>query len=83
MVRQAHHEDQPVENTSKNANFSALRMAPPYVARGVFGAPTFFVNGELHFGQDRLDFVSFVPRVMENGARRAPFGKRFVRRAGL
>ena len=27
------------------------------VARGVFGAPTFFVNGELFFGQDRLDFV--------------------------
>lgn len=31
------------------------------VARGVFGAPTFFVgpkgNEEMHFGQDRLDFV--------------------------
>jgi 2-hydroxychromene-2-carboxylate isomerase len=27
------------------------------VARGVFGAPSFFVNGELFFGQDRLDFV--------------------------
>ncbi len=27
------------------------------VARGVFGAPTFFVEGEQHFGQDRLDFV--------------------------
>ena len=27
------------------------------VARGVFGAPTFFVNGIMHFGQDRLDFV--------------------------
>jgi 2-hydroxychromene-2-carboxylate isomerase len=27
------------------------------VARGVFGAPTFFVDGVLHFGQDRLDFV--------------------------
>ncbi len=26
-------------------------------ARGVFGAPTFFVNGEMFFGQDRLDFV--------------------------
>jgi 2-hydroxychromene-2-carboxylate isomerase len=23
----------------------------------VFGAPTFFVNGEMFFGQDRLDFV--------------------------
>jgi 2-hydroxychromene-2-carboxylate isomerase len=27
------------------------------VARGVFGAPTFFVGSEMHFGQDRLDFV--------------------------
>jgi 2-hydroxychromene-2-carboxylate isomerase len=27
------------------------------VARGVFGSPTFFVDGELYFGQDRLDFV--------------------------
>ena len=27
------------------------------VARGVFGAPTFFVGDEMHFGQDRLDFV--------------------------
>lgn len=27
------------------------------VARGVFGAPTMFVNGEMHFGQDRLDWV--------------------------
>jgi 2-hydroxychromene-2-carboxylate isomerase len=27
------------------------------VARGAFGAPTFFVGDEMHFGQDRLDFV--------------------------
>ncbi|HSC62928.1 MAG TPA: 2-hydroxychromene-2-carboxylate isomerase [Caldimonas sp.] len=27
------------------------------VARGVFGAPTFFVGDEMFFGQDRLDFV--------------------------
>jgi 2-hydroxychromene-2-carboxylate isomerase len=27
------------------------------VARGVFGAPTFFVDGEMFFGQDRLAFV--------------------------
>jgi 2-hydroxychromene-2-carboxylate isomerase len=25
--------------------------------RGAFGAPTFFVADEMHFGQDRLDFV--------------------------
>ena len=27
------------------------------VARGVFGAPTFFVDGAMFWGQDRLDFV--------------------------
>lgn len=27
------------------------------VRRGVFGAPTMFVDGEMFFGQDRLDFV--------------------------
>jgi 2-hydroxychromene-2-carboxylate isomerase len=27
------------------------------VARGVFGAPTFFLDGEMYFGQDRLDFI--------------------------
>jgi len=28
------------------------------VDRGIFGAPTFFVGDEMHFGQDRLDFVA-------------------------
>ncbi len=27
------------------------------VARGTFGAPTLFMDGEMYFGQDRLDFV--------------------------
>lgn len=27
------------------------------VQRGVFGAPTFFVDGRMYWGQDRLDFV--------------------------
>jgi len=27
------------------------------VARGVFGAPTFFIDDEMYFGQDRLDWV--------------------------
>jgi 2-hydroxychromene-2-carboxylate isomerase len=27
------------------------------VARGVFGVPTFFVDGEMWFGQDRLGWV--------------------------
>jgi 2-hydroxychromene-2-carboxylate isomerase len=28
------------------------------IDRGVFGAPTFFVDGQMHFGQDRLEFVA-------------------------
>ena len=28
------------------------------VQRGAFGAPTFFVDGQMFFGQDRLDFVA-------------------------
>ena len=36
-----------------------LRLATEEaVARGVFGAPTFFVGAEMFFGQDRLDFVA-------------------------
>ena len=27
------------------------------VERGVFGAPTFFIDGVMHFGQDRMDWV--------------------------
>ncbi len=27
------------------------------VSRGLFGMPTFFIDGEMYFGQDRLDFV--------------------------
>jgi 2-hydroxychromene-2-carboxylate isomerase len=27
------------------------------VARGVFGAPTLFMDGQMYFGQDRLDFI--------------------------
>ena len=27
------------------------------VERGVFGAPTFFVDDQMFFGQDRMDFV--------------------------
>ncbi len=32
------------------------------VVRGVFGAPTFFVDGEMYFGQDRLDWVEEAAR---------------------
>ena len=27
------------------------------VARGAFGAPTMYMDGQMYFGQDRLDFV--------------------------
>ena len=27
------------------------------VGKGIFGAPTFFVGEEMHFGQDRIDWV--------------------------
>jgi len=40
------------------ANKEALKAnTDEAIARGVFGAPSFFVGDELHFGQDRLDFV--------------------------
>ena len=29
----------------------------PMLLGGVFGAPTCFVGDQMHFGQDRLDFV--------------------------
>jgi 2-hydroxychromene-2-carboxylate isomerase len=36
-----------------------LKAAPDEaVARGAFGAPTFFVGDEMFFGNDRLDFVA-------------------------
>ena len=34
-----------------------LRSTEDAIARRVFGVPTFFVNHELFFGQDRLEFV--------------------------
>jgi 2-hydroxychromene-2-carboxylate isomerase len=39
-------------------NKEALRASSDEaVARGAFGAPTFFVGEDMFFGQDRLDFV--------------------------
>jgi 2-hydroxychromene-2-carboxylate isomerase len=35
-----------------------LRRNTDYaIERGVFGAPTFFVDGEMFWGNDRLNFV--------------------------
>ena len=38
----------------KQALIAATEAA---VERGVFGAPTFFVDGVMHFGRDRMDWV--------------------------
>ena len=43
-------QEQPIKDKLREATEAA-------VARGVFGAPTFFVGEDLFFGQDRLDFV--------------------------
>lgn len=43
-----------VEPAVKDALKATTKEA---VKRGVFGAPTCFVDGEMFFGQDRLDFV--------------------------
>ncbi|AZE66296.1 2-hydroxychromene-2-carboxylate isomerase [Pseudomonas synxantha] len=42
------------DETVKNALKDNTEQA---VKRGVFGAPSFFVDNQLFFGQDRLDFV--------------------------
>jgi len=34
-----------------------IELTEAAVARGVFGAPSFFVGEELYFGQDRLDWI--------------------------
>ena len=47
-----------LELASRQETKDALREATEAaIARGAFGAPTFFIDGEMHFGQDRLDFV--------------------------
>ncbi len=43
--------DQEVKDALKAATEEAVK-------RGAFGAPTFFVDSEMFFGQDRLDFVA-------------------------
>ncbi len=47
-----------MEAMTQPQNKTALLQATEAAAaRGVFGAPTFFVDDELFFGQDRLDWV--------------------------
>ena len=48
-----------VQAAATQAIKDALRSATDEaISRGVFGAPAFFVDGELFWGQDRLDFVA-------------------------
>jgi 2-hydroxychromene-2-carboxylate isomerase len=50
--------DEILASASEPATKSALKeTTDEAVRRGVFGAPTMFVGGEMFFGQDRLDFV--------------------------
>lgn len=42
---------------SAQAKAALIANTEEAVARGVFGAPTFFVGEQMFFGQDRLDFV--------------------------
>ena len=49
------------------------------VARGVFGAPTFFVGEAMFFGQDRLDFVREALLALSLPARHAAERRRGVR----
>ena len=47
-----------LEDTGDQAIKDALKAnTDEAVARGAFGAPTFFVGDEMFFGNDRLDFV--------------------------
>mgnify|MGYP002150022094 CR=1 FL=1 len=48
------HSDGRYNTTLHDAALAVLREA---VALGVFGAPTFILNGERFWGQDRLDFL--------------------------
>ncbi len=50
--------DQIMALANDPANKGALKAnTDEAVERGAFGAPTFFVNGEMYFGHDRLDYV--------------------------
>ena len=43
--------------TQESVKQELLARTEEAVARGVFGAPTLFLDGAMYFGQDRLDFV--------------------------
>jgi 2-hydroxychromene-2-carboxylate isomerase len=43
--------------TEDDVKQSLVANTDAAVVRGVFGAPTMFFEGEMYFGQDRLDFI--------------------------
>jgi 2-hydroxychromene-2-carboxylate isomerase len=45
------------QSTHDTVKARLMSVTEQAVQRGVFGAPSMFVNGELFFGQDRLEFV--------------------------
>ena len=50
--------DQLIEKLSENTIKDELkRNTNEAISRGAFGAPTFFINDEMFFGNDRLDFI--------------------------
>jgi 2-hydroxychromene-2-carboxylate isomerase len=58
-----------IKNQEVNADLFSLKYNDPVIkndlikrtddsfAKGIFGVPTFIVNGKLFWGQDRLEFV--------------------------
>jgi 2-hydroxychromene-2-carboxylate isomerase len=49
----------------KSARDDLAMLTESAVARGVFGAPTFFVGDEMFWGKDRLDFVERLLKLPE------------------
>ena len=50
--------DQLIEKLSENTIKDELkRNTNEAISRGAFGAPTFFINDEMFFGNDRSDFI--------------------------
>jgi len=50
-------EELPAQAGSPQVKERLKAVTQDAVARGVFGAPTFFVGSHMYWGQDRLDFV--------------------------
>jgi carboxymethylenebutenolidase len=61
LAEVVHEQQLPAERLSQSlqANVQAVYQAhtEEALALGVFGAPTYVVQGELFWGQDRLDFL--------------------------